>query len=147
MKIWKRFVVCFAIITLLGTSFLISGCTQKTYKLVGLVDVENDKIVYYENLSEENKAYIDEFGDVTIKLGFRDDFKMVHKNTSTQGDYTVEVITTMTGTYKIKDNVLSWSSVDSEGVSHTLPDQQYTNGRIIYCTDASDGEMIYLVFE
>lgn len=146
-KLIKSLAMCLVVCLIILGGIIFSGCTQKTYKLVGLVDVENDKIVYYDNLSEKNKAYIDEFGDFTIKLGFRDDFTITTKTTSVQSEYQVETIFTMKGTYEIKDNVLSWSSVDSEGKKHPLPDQQYTNGRIIYCVNANDGTMIYLVFE
>ena len=126
--------------------FICAGCTAKTYKLVGLVDVENDKIVYYADLSDDNKKIIDDLGTYTIKLGIRKDFVMEITQTYPQKEGVATISYTVRGTYEINNSVISFTAINESGENIKLPDQQYTNGRIIFY-DNTNSSGVYLVFE
>ena len=56
----KKILLSISIAILCISSCLtLTACTQKTYKLVGMVDVEKDLIVYYDNLTDEKKEVLD----------------------------------------------------------------------------------------
>lgn len=129
----------FILIICVFSCLTLTGCTQKTYKLVGLVDVENDVVVYYEDLTDEKKEVIDYYTDFTIKLGFRDDITLNYK--IKQKPAIIEY--TIYGTYTLEDNVLSITY--DVGNNNIYPEKhQYTNGRIIYYDSYTTS---YLVFE
>ena len=119
--------------------FLLTGCVEKTYKLVGMVDVEKDQIVYYENLTEENKKVLDHYKNFTIKLGVRGDAIL---------NYTLEskpqiIEYTIYGTYTLTEDVLEFSFTYEDGTIYPMK-QQYTNNRIIFYDETLS---TYLVFE
>lgn len=135
------------LVTLILAGVIIcTGCTAKTYKLVGLVDVENDKIVYYADLSDDDKKIIDELGSYTIKLGVRHDFVMELTKSYPQKEGVATISYVVRGTYEIKDSVISFTAINEENAEVKLPDQQYTNGRIIFY-DNTNSNGVYLVFE
>ncbi len=121
------------------SSVMLTGCVEKTYKLVGIADVENDKVVYYEDLSDEQKAIIDGYKNFTIKLGY--DGKIVIKFTIIDEPSVIDY--TITGKYAIDGNVLNITYTFADGTVNTLP-EQYSNGRIIYHDDPNG---VYLIFE
>ena len=131
-------VFCVVMICVLS-SVLLTGCVEKTYKLVGIADVENDKVVYYDDLDDGKKAIIDKYKDYTIKLGFNEKITINFKIVTPPSviEYTI------TGKYKIEGNVLNISYTFEDGTTNTIP-QQYSNGRIIYY-DETQG--VYLIFE
>lgn len=128
------------------SALICTGCTAKTYKLVGLVDVENDKIVYYADLSDDDKKIIDDLGTYTIKLGIRHDFIMEVSKSYPQKEGLATISYVVRGTYEIKDSVISFTAINEENAEVPLPDQQYTNGRIIFY-DNTNSNGVYLVFE
>jgi hypothetical protein len=104
-----------------------------------MVDVENDLIVYYNNLTDEKKEILDYYTDYTIKLGVRDDIVFNYK--IKQKPAIIEY--TIYGTYTIEDDVLNISY--NIGDDNIYPEKhQYTNGRIIYYDSYHS---CYLVFE
>ncbi|MBP3631187.1 MAG: hypothetical protein J6J23_06875 [Clostridia bacterium] len=131
-------VFCAVMICVLS-SVLLTGCVEKTYKLVGIADVENDKVVYYDDLDDGKKAIVDKYKDYTIKLGFNEKITINFKIVTPPSviEYTI------TGKYKIEGNVLNISYTFEDGTTNTIP-QQYSNGRIIYY-DETQG--VYLIFE
>ena len=133
LSILSVLIVCFT------STFLLTGCVEKTYKLVGIADVENDKVVYYDDLDDGKKAIIDKYKDYTIKLGFNEKITINFKIVTPPSviEYTI------TGKYKIEDNVLNISYTFEDGTTNTIP-QQYSNGRIIYYDET---QSVYLIFE
>ena len=100
----KKFLSVFcALMLCVLSSVILTGCVEKTYKLVGIADVENDKVVYYKDLSDEQKAIIDGYKNYTIKLGF--DGKFVMKFTIVDEPSVIDY--TITGKYEIVGNVLN----------------------------------------
>lgn len=136
----KKILLSISIAILCISSCLtLTACTQKTYKLVGMVDVEKDLIVYYDNLTDEKKEVLDYYTDFTIKLGVRDDITLNYK--IKQKPAIIEY--TIYGTYTLEDNVLSITY--DVGNDNIYPEKhQYTNGRIIYYDSYTAS---YLVFE
>ncbi len=118
------------------------GCTQKTYKLVGLAREDEDRVVYYENLTDLEKSYCDEYENFTIKLGFRDDFVMTFQQTSGSLTVTYEY----RGTYVLEENLLTLTLLNG-GQNQYTTQCQYTNGRIIYNAVELGNNGVYLVLE
>ena len=113
-------VFCAVMICVLS-SVLLTGCVEKTYKLVGIADVENDKVVYYDDLDDGKKAIVDKYKDYTIKLGFNEKITINFKIVTPPSviEYTI------TGKYKIEGNVLNISYTFEDGTTNTIP-QQYS---------------------
>ena len=143
----KKTISCVLAVFCVCGMLLATGCTAKTYKLVGLVDVENDKIVKYADLSDEDKHIVDSFGKYTIKLGVRKDFVIQRETYTKYGLSDVAVTLTVRGKYEIEGNVISFTAISDDSKETALPNQQYTNGRIIFCDYTDDGNTVYLVFE
>lgn len=144
---FKKTISCVLAVFFVCGMLLATGCTAKTYKLVGLVDVENDKIVKYADLSDEDKRIVDSFGKYTIKLGARKDFVIQRETYTKYGLSDVAVTLTVRGKYEIEGNVISFTAISDDNKETVLPNQQYTNGRIIFCDYTDDGNTVYLVFE
>lgn len=144
---FKKTIGCVLAVFFVCGMLLATGCTAKTYKLVGLVDVENDKIVKYADLSDEDKGIVDSFGKYTIKLGVRKDFVIQRETYTKYGLSDVAVTLTVRGKYEIEGNVISFTAISDDNKETALPNQQYTNGRIIFCDYTDDGNTVYLVFE
>ena len=116
---------------------LTTGCTYKTYDLVGIVDLETDKIVYYDDLTDEQKGYIDTYSNFKIKLGVRNDITISYE--IYEGPLTITY--TFKGTYTLEGDVLNIKT-KQDGKEYTTP-EQYTDGKIIYYMGEFD---CYFVF-
>ncbi len=139
----KKFLSIFLTLFVCGLSVLtLTACEQKTYKIIGIVDVEADKIVLYNNLTDLEKSYIDQYKDFTIKLGFRNDVTLSYSVT----EGSLNVCYTYTGRYTLEGEVLTIYLKNKDG-SEIPTKYQYTNNRIIYYMPEFGENGVYFAFE
>ena len=136
----KVFSILMSVAICVFSCTFLTGCVEKTYKLVGIANTESQLIEYYEDLSDDKKAILDSYKNFTIKLGFNNDITLKYAT------YDKPILTeyTITGDYKIENEKLIVSFTFENEIQNVEDNNYYYNNRILYYDASND---VYLVFE
>lgn len=140
MKVINRIISL--LLVFFSCSVLLTGCTYKEYKLIGIVFEGDSKITKLENITDEKiTQYLTENynNNITINLKSNNNYVMSYSVV----DAGLTVTYTQRGTFELKEKeeTIIFTTPRGDGSTRSST-QQYSNGAIIYF----DG-LYYLAFK